>query len=167
MGDDLVAVIANQFISMPIWVMMGQIVPDGAVRACVTTRSCSSIVPYSQACTAPSIQTDTRKRKAKKMFSISALNTTAPVWCCVACGLAGGFDLCTRLVVADGWFDGRGQPLRDPHRIIRRVAGKHIRQQTHTRFLASESASSYQFYRRRNQPGHSGQHKLECWLVQC
>ena len=29
MGDDLVAVIANQFISMPIWVMMGQIVPDG------------------------------------------------------------------------------------------------------------------------------------------
>jgi hypothetical protein len=47
MGDDLVAVIANQFISMPIWVMMGQIVPDGAVRACVTTRSCSSIVRYS------------------------------------------------------------------------------------------------------------------------
>jgi hypothetical protein len=30
MGDDLVGVIANQFISMPIWVMMGQIVPDGA-----------------------------------------------------------------------------------------------------------------------------------------
>jgi hypothetical protein len=74
MGDDLVAVIANQFISMPIWVMMGQIVPDGAVRACVTTRSCSSIVPYSHimACTAPStsIQTDARKRKGKKMFSI-------------------------------------------------------------------------------------------------
>ena len=169
MGDDLVAVIANQFISMPIWVMMGQIVPDGAVRACVTTRSCSSIVPYSQACTAPSIQTDTRKRKPKKIKCspfCSEHNYPCLVLCCVRT-CAGGFDLCTRLVVADGWFDGRGQPLRDPHRIIRRVAGKHIRQQTHTRFLASESASSYQFYRRRNQPGHSGQHKLECWPVQC
>jgi hypothetical protein len=30
MGDDLIYAIASQFISMPIWVMMGQIVPDGA-----------------------------------------------------------------------------------------------------------------------------------------